>query len=62
MYPPQMDSIRDDGTLVDATKFRNKGHFTVIGENGAIETVDRSSGAILFRKAGADGRGIRRSS
>jgi hypothetical protein len=40
------------------TRYRSKGHSTLIGDNGAIAIKDHTSGAIIFSKPGADGRAI----
>ena len=57
MYPPQPDSARKVRDYPGVTRYRNKGHNTFIGANGAIEiqTVDRT---VVFKKTGADGRGV----
>ncbi len=56
MYPPKSDSKRSVPGLPGATRYRSKGHSTVIGDNGAIRIIDHSAGKVVFDKAGADGR------
>lgn len=36
MYPPQSDSIRDIEGRPELTRYRNRAHNTIIGQNGAI--------------------------
>ncbi len=58
MYPPQPDSKKAVGGRTDVTRYRSKGHSTLIGDNGAIRIIDHGSGNVVFDKPGADGRGI----
>lgn len=57
MYPPEEDSARSVEGRSDLIRYRHKGHNTFIRENGAIEIQDLA-GAVLFAKAGTDGRGV----
>ena len=57
MYPPEDDSARVVEGRSDLVRYRHRGHNTFIRENGAIEIRDLA-GAVLFAKAGADGRGV----
>ena len=57
MYPPQMDSLRKTGQP-DVKRFVNRGHNTLIGDNGAI-TIQLQTGKVDFAKAGADRAGDR---
>jgi len=57
MYPPDEDSARSVSGRSDLVRYRHKGHNTFIRTNGAIEIQDLT-GAVLFAKAGADGRGV----
>ena len=54
MYPPQDDAARPDRAGV--TRYRNRRHNTLIGDNGAIEIHDE--GGIAFEKAGANNRKV----
>jgi len=57
MYPPQRDNrhaVADHSTVV---RYRSRAHHTYISANGALEITDLS-GAIVLRKAGADGRHV----
>ena len=57
MYPPQPDSRRlTQNTAI--SRYRNRAHNTLIGNNGAIQIVDIRTGAILLNKLGADGQQI----
>ena len=58
MYPPQPDSKKAVSGRADVTRYRSKGHSTLIGENGAIRINDHTSGNVVFDKPGADGYGI----
>jgi hypothetical protein len=58
MYPPQPDSKKADPGRTGATRYRSRGHSTVIGDNGAIQIIDHCSGKPVFDKPGADGRVI----
>ena len=58
MYPPLPDSKKAVPGLAGVTRYRNKGHSTLIGDNGAVAIRDHSSGEIIFSKPGADGRAI----
>ncbi len=57
LYPPQLDKMRDLPGRPDVKEFRSRRHFTLIGQNGAIEIQDLFGGAI-FAKPGANGRVI----
>jgi len=59
MYPPRPDSRRSVPGRSDVTRYRNKGHSTLIGDNGAIEIIDHATGGVVFTKPGADGHLIR---
>jgi hypothetical protein len=58
MYPPQMDSLRAVPGRPDVRRFRSKAHNTLIGDNGAIEIREVSSGRTILAKPGADGQTI----
>lgn len=58
MYSPQPDSQRAVRGRSDVTRYRSKGHSTVIGNNGAIRINDHASGDVVFDKPGADGQTI----
>jgi hypothetical protein len=58
MYPPQPDSKKAVSGRADVTRYRSKGHSTLIGDNGAIRIIDHASGGVVFDKPGADGQGI----
>jgi hypothetical protein len=55
MYPPQPDSKKAVRGRADVTRYRNKRHSTLVGNNGAIRIVDQASGIVVFDKPGADG-------
>ncbi len=57
MYPPQMDNIRSVPARPDVRRFVSKGHFTLIGDNGAIE-IQNLQRRSVFQKPGADGKAI----
>jgi len=57
MYPPQRDGLRTVPGRSDVRRFRSKAHYTLIGDNGAIEIRDLS-GQPIFAKPGADGRTV----
>lgn len=57
MYPPQEDAARDVPERDDLVRYRSKAHNTYICTNGAIEIRDEV-GAVIFTKAGKDGRGV----
>ena len=38
--------------------YRNRGHLTLIGANGAIEIREKFGGRVVVRKPGADGKGV----
>jgi hypothetical protein len=54
MYPPQEDSRVKNTERPWLRKYRNKGHYDFIGQNGSIriETLD---GVLLLDKPGYDG-------
>ncbi len=56
MYPPQPDSKRSVSGRADLTRYRSKGHSTLIGNNGSIRIVQGTAGPALFAKPGADGQ------
>lgn len=56
MYPPRPDSKKAMPGRTDVTRYRSKGHSTLIGDNGAIQIIVGSSGPVIFEKPGADGR------
>jgi hypothetical protein len=58
MYPPRPDSKKAVSGRADVTRYRSKGHSTLIADNGAIQIIDRSSGNVVFDKPGADVQGI----
>ena len=58
MYPPLPDSKRAVPDRTDVTRYRSKGHSTLIGENGAIRIIDHGPGGVVFDKPGADGETI----
>jgi hypothetical protein len=57
MYPPQADSRRLTQNIV-ISRYRNRAHNTLIGNNGAIQIIDIRTGAILLNKLGANGQQI----
>lgn len=57
MYPPEEDSARSVEGRSDLIRYRNKGHNTIIRDNGAIAIQDLM-GSVLFEKPGVDGRGV----
>ena len=46
MYPPQMDHAYPVKDRPGFTRFRSKGHNTLIGQDGTIEIQDRVGGLI----------------
>jgi len=57
MYPPQEDHARDVELRSDLTRYRSRGHNTVIRDNGAIEIRDLQ-GQVWLCKPGHDGKGV----
>jgi hypothetical protein len=57
MYPPQRDNRHDVADHPTVVRYRSRAHNTYVAANGALEIVDLS-GAIVLRKAGADGRHV----
>ena len=58
MVPPRSDSKRAVPGQAGVIRYRNQGHSTLIGENGAIRIVDHASGDVVFDKPGDNGRCI----
>jgi hypothetical protein len=60
MYPPLPDSARDVAGRPDLTRYRNRGHSTYVGENGAIRIIATGSSGdgTLLSKPGSDGREV----
>ena len=58
MYPPWPDSMKAVRGRTDVTRYRNKGHSTLIGQQGAIQIIDHSSDDVVFNKPGADGQTV----
>jgi hypothetical protein len=58
MYPPQTDSKKIVPGRTDVTRYRSKGHSTLIGDQGAIRIIDHDSEEVVLDKPGADGRTI----
>jgi hypothetical protein len=58
MYPVQDDHAADVDGHPSVTSYRSRRHDTFIAANGAFEIHDLSTGGILIRKLGADGRGV----
>lgn len=57
LYPPQIDNARPVPNRDDITRFRSRGHNTLIAANGAIQIWSKR-GELIFQKNGADGQGI----
>lgn len=55
MYPPQPDNARDEGEGL--TRYRSKGHNTLIHSSGAIR-LDTIGGICLLNKAAQNGHFI----
>jgi hypothetical protein len=55
LYPPQADMGRSHLTLPGVTVYRNVGHRTLIGTNGALAIQDTLNDSIIFEKPGKDG-------
>lgn len=58
MDPPLPDSKRAVPGRADVSRYRSKGHSTLIGDQGAIRIIDHGSGGVVFDKPGADGESI----
>lgn len=54
LYPPLWDYIFPLPAR-RARRLDSVGHYTVIGDNGAISIYDKRSGQMIFAKAGSDG-------
>lgn len=57
MYPPH-PAFAKECDIPGAVLYVQKGHFTYIGEKGAILIRNRKSKIVEFEKDGSDGRGI----
>lgn len=55
LYPPQEDSRVKFPERPSLRKYRNKGHYNIIGLNGSIR-IEALEGKILLDKPGQDGR------
>lgn len=51
MYPPQPDSARPVPGRPDLTRYRNRGHSTIIGNDGSI-TIFEVCGTCVLKKPG----------
>ncbi len=58
MDPPRSDSKRAVLGRAHVSRYRSKGHSTLIGDNGAIQIIDHASGDVVLDKPGADGEAI----
>jgi hypothetical protein len=58
MYPPLDDRRKAISTNPRIERFESAGHFTLIGENGAIRIVFRLDGRVFLDKPGRDERTI----
>jgi hypothetical protein len=56
MYPPQPDSKKAVSGRPDLTRYRSKGHSTIIGDNGAIRIIAHATGEVVFEKPGPTAR------
>lgn len=57
MYPPSPDYERDVPHRPDVRGYRQRGHYTYIGSNGAIE-IRNLKGEVIVSKVGKDGKGV----
>lgn len=57
MYPPQTDSARLVAGRAGVTRYRSRGHNTLIGQNGSIR-IERLAGNAIFEKRGRNGEGV----
>ena len=57
MYPPLEDN-RLSWSSESVKAYRNRGHLTLIGENGAIEIREKFGEQVVVSKLGADGKGV----
>jgi hypothetical protein len=58
LYPVQDDSVYDVDGQPRVMLLRARRSEIYIGDNGAIEIRDASSGGVEFNKPGADGHGV----
>lgn len=58
MYPVRSDNVRTVPGHPSVKRLRSRGHNTFIGANGSIEIQAAVGAAVLFRKPGADGKGV----
>ena len=58
MYPPQADGIRAVERHPKVKRLRSRWHNTFLSENGAIEIQTAADAEVLFRKPGANGKGV----
>lgn len=56
MYPAQEDSAADVTGHPNLVSYRHRAHETIIGPNGAFEIREARTEAVIFSKAGADGK------
>ena len=57
MYPPSPEYERKLSGRPGVRRYRQRGHNTLIGSNGAIEISDLT-GAVIGSKQGKDGKGV----
>ena len=55
LYPPQDDAKRSVPGRPDLTRYRNRGHNTYVGANGAISIVPAVGQDTVLAKPGQDG-------
>jgi hypothetical protein len=58
LYPPERDHWFAVPSYPDVTRMRTKGHNVFISANGALEIQVAGTRAVIFSKAGADGRKV----
>ncbi len=57
MYPPQTDSARLVAGRAGVTRYRSRGHNTLIGQNGSIR-IEGLGGNAILEKCGLNGEGV----
>ena len=58
LYPPQLDNARTVPNKDAIKRFRSLRHNTFIGQNGSIAIEVVGTRAVIFSKAGEDGRKV----
>lgn len=58
LYPPQEDHWVPEAGFPGVVRMRTRGHYVLISAHGALEIQDVKTKAVLFSKAGSNGRKV----